>query len=320
MTGCSNPNPPSIVFESYQSIKLHKMHYQGMIGIPLEILKNNKSLLISDFHGDSLISILNIDDGSIYKIAPVGNGPGEVRPPVTMQIAENMLFVHSRGNNILYKTSLSNIMNKGKNIKLSKQYNMISSIDRLCYLTNTLYVASGYFEDHRYALMDSLGSVIKYFGEFPDLWDEERNIPNIAKSMFHDCMFLKNTQEQLFATVASHVLEIWGFNRDEIYRVNQIELGKYRYYYQTGDIVTVNKMEDISRGGTFATSSDKYIYIVYNDQKTSIWIFDWKGNPIKSLSSEYDIFALCVDEEQNKAYCIIDDDSDYRLTYFNIPR
>jgi hypothetical protein len=316
LSGCSVQE--DIKFESYRDIELFSMKYPDLIGIPLEILKKDNYLIIADFRGDSLVSVFDIENNRIYKMASVGKGPGEVMPPVTMQLQDDKLLIHSRGNNIFYCTHLSEA-GKNKTV-LNKLFDAPSQTSRICMLTGQKYVSSGYFPNHRYALLDSTGSISRTFGEFPDFWHEEKHIPDDAKAMFHQSSLHKNPRRPLFATIASHVLEIWEYGEDTVQRVSRIQLGTYQYRHKTGNMVTVDRIRPTLRGVTSATCNGNYIYAVCHneEEKSEIWIFDWTGKPVKCLRTDKDICTLCVDEEMQTAYCIVNN-PDPVLMYFSIP-
>jgi len=308
-----------IIFESYHDIELTPLEYPDLIGIPLEILKKDNYLLIADFSGDSLISVFNIDNKRINKMASVGKGPGEVIPPITMQLYDEKLYICSRGNFIFYNI-LSSEIGKDKT-KFIKLFNAPPQTDQICVLSEGKYVSTGFFQNQRYNLLDSAGNIMKTFGEFPDLWDEEKHIPNEAKALFHQCSMHKNPQKSLFATVASHVLEIWAFDDDSFQRISQIKAGAYQYLYLTGNRLKVKRTGSTTRGMRSANCTEKYIYAVYKTddvEMTSVWVFDWMGRPVKCLRSEKDIYTLCVDEVLQVAYCIVFDPEPVLMS-FNIP-
>lgn len=50
------------------------------------------------------------------------------------------------------------------------------------------------------------------FGEFPDFWEAEKDIPHLSKAMFHQCHFAVNPQKHLFASCSYFVLEIYEYD------------------------------------------------------------------------------------------------------------
>lgn len=309
-----------VLFDKKETAKCIPLEYPDIIGIPMQIIKKDSLLLINDYTGDSLINIFNLKNQKLSKLISVGNGPNELISPLEIQLLNDSLLIFCRQLFTVYSMSINDKYNLNKSLTLPTESS------RLMYLTDSIIVCSGYF-DKRYKIFNNKGKEICKFGEFPSYWENEENIPNSARAMFHQCAFSKHPNKQDFISYSSHILEIYNYNKQNKYPtpVKKILLNNYNYTYKTGSILTTNRGYDIERGIIDAFCSDRYIYILYDPNKDSqkshknsrILIFDWSGNPIKIIDFNSFIEVFTINEDESIGFCITEN-PDYTLSYFEL--
>lgn len=295
---------------------------------PIEMLKNKNYFFIADFRGDSLLWIYDVSKQSLLrKDAPRGIEINEFQPPIEIACVDSILMIHNRWHHSA-RTFLVNgidcaFVNNGRLDSLPIR------IDRLYPITNKLYIASGRFEEGRYALLDEQGDIIQFFGDFPSYQMGEQHMSNLPKFLFHQTTFTYNQQQRLLASITGHVLDIMDCSQNPPVKTNRVLLSKYRYsYFESNGYTSVRMKKNTELGAIFSCSTDKYIYIVYDPttKKTfssdkivnsEVWVFDWSGKPIRKIVLDYQITCLSVDNEDAIAYCILKAPKPV-LAYFNL--
>lgn len=320
---CSSPEKGRpYQFNQISHITFQDMQYPEILGITMQLVQQDSLMLINDFHGDSLIKVFNLKTQTVEKsLIAKGEGPDELLSPLDIYIADSNLYVLSRPLFRLNHISLKEIVSSEKAIRICKDYQMPPKSDCFIPLNGSQFVFSGMW-DKRYALLDIRQNQIKTFGEYPDYWEEEKEIPEEAKAMFHQSMFMKNEQSHLFASCSGYVLEIYQYDPETSHvptLIFQKQLGKYSYDYRTGDMIVAKRRPDSDPCVTTVASSSKYIYLVTqskeNRKHRDILVIDWKGNPVKQYKSDKRISCLSVDETAQKAYCIIEDPEDKFVSF-----
>lgn len=306
-TQCSKKNLITLEdFQTRDSIFFQLIDYPDILGSTMQIIKKDNMLFLNDFHSDTLISILNLNDGNVTKLIPVGNGPNEATRPVDIQLVGNQLYTYQRNTfsmNILSIDILNNSMKEFKKI-----FNAPTNCSRFLRLSDSLFIFSGIF-NKRYALIDNNGNIIKEFGDFPDFWQEEKDIDTRAKAIFHQCQFIKHPKKRIFASCSRYVLEVFAYSdNDTPTLIFRKQLGQYSYKYETQARLSAKANKGSDKGILEMACSENYIFLVTMPEingNSDIWVIDWKGKPVKILESRKTITCLTIDESNKKGYCVL---------------
>lgn len=320
--GCTNRPVSDLKFKHTQNVKCVSMPETDIIGIPLQLLQKDSLLIINDFRDDSLLYVYNIKSkqGEGRLIAS-GNGPNELINPIEVQFKDNNMLLFSRPIFSLY--SSSNNINKS-NMRIDKEFVVSSELSHVFSLTDSAYIASGILSK-RYAMLDKNGGKVGEFGDYPSYWNEEKDIPVDARAMFHQCMFSQCPKCDRFIAYTSRILEIYDFSVKDTFPqlISRSLLSEYNYNYTIENILSTNAGDDVEFGIRDSYCSSQYIYLLFDPNTKSItsknnskiYIFDWDGNPIKSLNMSHILSNFVIDEQNKTGYCIIEDQN-YELACF----
>ena len=305
------------VFNNSEAVKVSILQDSSEIGLPLEMIKYNDYLFISDFRGDSLLWIYHVcNNKMVKKYAPVGEGPNEFLSPIQFILIDSTFIIHNRwhfnsGKYIFNKADLTFS-------QIEEKISLSTDIDMIFPLNNNSYVASGRFKNSRFVILNNQGKITSTFGDYPDYNSEEVNIPNFPKFMFHQTQFTGNYKENLLACVSSHVIEVYDLSSITPKRVFRTLLSPYKYKYSEGDEwATAAAIKNTEKGVRRIYSTNKYIYLLYdpniesqeregyNIMENEIWIFDWTGKAVLKVFPDLNITSFCVDELDNVIYCIV---------------
>jgi hypothetical protein len=313
IVSCTRNNEKEYLnFQQKAIIRCDTVPYEDIIGISMQILQYDSMLLINDFRGDSLIHLYDTRSKQLKrKLIPAGNGPNELLSPLEIHFQQKNLFVLARQTSIVYKIC-SDSLNNGK-IDLIKQFQVPEKVNHLYPLTDSIYIASGFFPK-RYAIINSLGQKVSEFGDYPSYWDGESNFPVNAKAMFHQTCFEKHSTTSKYVAYSSHVIEIYDYSKNILHPelVKSMAVGNYRYsYVDNGSLLTAKRNDDIEIGIINVACTSQYIYIVYyldtnsnRKQKIQIRVIDWEGNAVKIIHTDMKINCLIVYEDDTFGYLI----------------
>lgn len=312
--GCTQAKKGA-VFPKTENVKVNLTGDKSIIGGPIEILKYNDILLINDFQNDSMIWIFDVSKNRMIKrSAGKGKGPNEFKGPLQIVFIDTVLMVQDRSQFKFQKfyinpTSLT-FTNIGSLVRIP------TDIDRLYPLDTDSYIASGRFEEGRYAMLNRDGKIVRFFGKYPDFKEGEERIPNFPKFMFHQSMFTYNSDRKKLASITAHVLDIIDFSKNQPEEEKRILLSGYDYMYEASNGgAFAAGTENTEIGVTYVCSTSQYIYAIYNpnvendpDKKAGnnqIWVFDWNGNPIKKIQPDHQVLSMCVEKNNQTVYCMV---------------
>lgn len=305
-----------ISFEKVEDRKATVLQ-ETFISVPLEMDVKGDIVYISDFRGDSLLWCYNVSKQDVEgKMIPRGEGPGEFLSPIQFILSDSMIFVHNR-----WHFTAQNYSFNSSNKTLTPLGSLVhfpTDIDMVYLLSDDNYVASGRFSDCRFVILNKNGNVISKCGNYPDYNQEEKDIPNFPKFMFHQSIFGFHKKKKRLTTITSHVLELWDYNNDSLLLQKRLLLSPYGYQYNIGDeSASAVANDDVETGVKRIYTTENYIYVLYDPNTTKmyydkeahlndeIWIFDWEGMPIRKIEIDDKLICFCVDEIKGKIYCIM---------------
>jgi hypothetical protein len=292
------PETPTPVFHDSYTISVHPVKNPPFIGAPVALEYFDKMLYISDFHGDTLITVFDVENSQIISKGIIkGVGPGEYLPPLDFFLSgDTMFLINRRAFSLGY--DILDRLDKHKRLSFNKLFSFSSAVSNLTGIDGK-YLAFGYF-DKRYAIFNSRGEKEMEFGDYPSFLFGEKDFPTSAKAMFHQAHFAANQNLRRVACVSTHVLDMVDFSSSPSV-LKQIQLGFYDYKFTTGNAIYTEQTYDTSKGAIAVTSTDDYIYILFNpatpenpnlNTENEIWCFDWHGEPVKKFFVNQPIYQL----------------------------
>jgi hypothetical protein len=284
------PEVPTPVFRDSTTADILPVENPPFIGLPISLEYYDGRLYISDFYGDTLITVFDVGSSQIIsKGITKGEGPKEALSPLNLFLSGDTLFlVNRRAFSMGY--DIPDTLNEQKFLSFNKLCSFPSDISNLTGIDGK-YLASGYF-DRRYAVFNSRGEKETEFGDYPSFLFGEKDFPVSAKAMFHQIRFTVNRNLRKVACVSAHVLDIVEFSPSPNI-ARRILLDPYSYKFVAGNTIYTEQTHDTSRGTRAVCSTDNYIYILFDsavmpvksDSNTApeIWCFDWNGEAVKKI-------------------------------------
>jgi len=321
---CTNKKEKDIVgysFDVHSQLSFKQISYPSLLGMTMQLIKRDSFLLINDFHGDSLIHVFNLNSKQIERNLVVrGNGPHELISPLDLQLLGDTLWILCRPlhllNHILWKdVKLSSAL-------LVKDRQMKGESDCFVSIGKNQFIFSGFW-NKRYALINMAGGdSIREFGNYPDFWSREENIPVTAKAIFHHCRFAVNVSQHLIVSCSPFVLEIYRYDPEgkQLPKLKfRKQLGRYEYDFVANRRVSASLRKESDPSAVDVFGGNKYLYVLMKAGKQrkqrNIMVLDWNGNPVKLLISKKHITCFTIDEKEKCGYCIIRDPEDELVSF-----
>lgn len=241
---------------------------ETFINIPLEMIFYKNYILMSDFNGDSLVHIFDTTKNKIIRRSAYrGDGPNDFLSPLQLvNLNDSVIFINNRWH---YNFGNFQLCDKLEfTISGKRHYTVSTDVDMVFPLDNKRYIASGRFNEGRYALLNNNGQVIQSFGNYPHYMKGENKIPNFPKFMFHQSIFAVNQSRNLLVSVTSHTLEIMDYSSFIPIIKKKMQLSNYKYNFEYGDYWSRSyKDKRIENGVQRISVTDKFIYLLYDPNK-----------------------------------------------------
>jgi hypothetical protein len=303
-----------VKFPVTEQVTVHLLDSSMMMGSPMDMARYQDFLLISDYQGDSLIWVYDMNKRRcVQRLAPVGEGPHHFTSPLQMIVDDSRLILHNRWRFTYQPYEMSVRADTIHLQPIGSLVRMWPTVDRLCAIKDNRLVAVGPTEE-RYQILNDQGQVIDSIGEYPSFIRGESGLPATARYIAHQTSMTYNRRDNLLASISPHVLEIIDCNGDRPVVKKTILLSMYGYSPDISETGTsVNSEVGTESGAVRISSTDEYIYLVYDPNliggepslKLEIWVFDWEGNPVKKIQTDRDTPCIYVADDNRTVYCTV---------------
>lgn len=294
---CCSKSNENLTFTEVDYATSSPVIYSPFMGLPMFMDEVGNKLVISDFFGDSLLIIANVENGHHTRIAPKGNGPEEFQSPLFTSKTDSSILVFNKGRFELGYFLIKDLLTD--NSICHKLLDVPSNLSNIYPISKNRFLASGYFGVSRYAIVNDNGEINKYFGDFPSNSKSENSFPSDVKAMFHQTFFQKHPDKNIIASVSSHIMELIEPNHPSI--IKRIQIADYGYSYTSGERLSAKLLENYPKGVVSSCSDDKYIYILFNpsteknkNERNKIYVVDWDLNPIKKIIPDINFSLISI--------------------------
>lgn len=294
---CCSKSNDNLTFTEVDYATSSHVKYSPFMGLPMFMNEVGNKLVISDFFGDSLLIIANVENGHHLRIAPKGNGPQEFQSPLFTSKTDSSILVFNKGRFELGYFLTKDLL--ADNSTWHKLLDVPSNLSNIYPISKNSFLSSGYFEGYRYAILNGDGEISKYFGDFPTNFASESSFPSDAKAMFHQSFFQKHPEKNIIASVSSHIIELIEPDHPNI--IKRIQIADYEYSYSSGERLSTKLLENYPKGVVSSCSDDKYLYFLFNpstgknkNERNKIYVVDWNLNPIKKIIPDINFSLIAI--------------------------
>ena len=201
---------------------------------------------------------------------------------------------------------------------LNNRYSMVSKI------SDNLFFGTGTFENGRFALSDTSGTLINTSINYP-FEDEFDDISTRDLGMAYQSSFSFHPTEPLVAVAifTAANLDILRVENDNIQEISQVHSYPPKFENQSSETQISVMFDAENRMGYWDIDvTEEYIYTLYSGRERTdpnqstgnkVFVFDWEGNPIKQLNLDVEVSRIAVDQNNETLYAVANDDNNEAL-------
>ncbi|MDD2474490.1 MAG: BF3164 family lipoprotein [Dysgonamonadaceae bacterium] len=273
--------------------------------------ERDNSLIIVIYNDDYNLLKVNLNDNSITKLLPVGNGPDEfVNIDISQKTSDSTFLFQDSNSAQLYEM---NIITG----EMKKEYDYAGRGYMKIVKMNDYYIGTGVFNEGMFAVTNNNDSV-RYVHHYPE--DNIDNSKTASKAMaYQGKLFSNNSRERvMFCSIRFPYFEIFQFNQYKVSSVKKSYIGEFEYTISPYENMTFAAVAKNNREGYVdACTTSENIYLLYSGRSVAdadietneqaslsnqILVYDWDGNLVMQYETDVDLTSICVNESETIIY------------------
>lgn len=297
------------------------------IGLPVTFEYFDDKLFVMDLFGEEgLIKVFDVNSGKIlFSFAQQGNGPNE------FLTINNLNFYTEKGESIVglfdpqaktyrkyYYKSL--LRNQGKELPFETKKIEIDPIMNELLKGDSCYIATGFFEEGKFAILDESLNLLCFTGEYRPK-PEGAISDHIHIRANHGTSFLSPDRKKLGSIVyIASVLDFYKVEKETIF--HQFSYIDREIDYRIEDNTYANNQYE---GYISACTDGKHIYALYSGEPidlddiatygSEIHVFDMEGDLQTVLHCHRGLYKIRVDAQSGNLYAAVHSPEPTILTY-----
>lgn len=298
-------------FQKMVEISSSRLNSSHEINKATSLYLFDSMLFVYDTDKEYQFKIIDIqNDQLITSFGRNGEGPCEIAFPVGvnwLNSERKQISLNDRNRFRMESYDLDDIRTSEKPDCHQVTHNLNGNYQIIAQIDSDRYVGTGLFRG-KYALQLSGQEEVMESGiGFPE--DEEnQNVSYTTLAMAYQGRFLKHPHQNKFLSTS---LNAFSFDIIEVTEENAIKLIKRIHHWgpsftgSSGRVVSAAMKKGNKFGCLDAAISQDHIYILFSgksnlqeDSQDSniIYVYDWNGNPVKSLNLDQQISKIAVDQ------------------------
>lgn len=274
---------------------------------------SDNSLIIVTYRDEYNLLKVNLDDNSIDKLLPVGNGPDEfARIDISEKTSDSTFLFQDSNSAQLFEM---NIITG----EVKKDYNYTDRSYMEIVKMNDIYIGTGVFDKGMFAISSHDDSV-RYEHHYPE--DNIDNSENANKAMAYQGTLLSNDNRErvMFCSIRFPYFEIFQLNEYEVSSIKKSYIGEFKYTVSPNKNMNFAAVDRNNREGYVdAAATSEYIYLLYSGRSITnadvetqeqarlanqILLYDWDGNQVKQYETDVDLKSICINKAESMIYAV----------------
>lgn len=319
---CENEiNDPTELFKTTTIIHSNKIKISdSTLGMPLHIKYIHGYLFVIDRFNNSWLTIIDTKDlNSSFRCLKHGLGPNEVLYPGQITQINNKKFeIYDRVRKCILTYHIDSLIkNKRalpiKKINLNDNNPFYSQITKI----RDKYIAIGIIPVGAYELLDNNLAKIGSISMYPE--NSEHKSRNILHMAFQGMVLANDSLNKVvWSGYKSPMFEIITLHNNHHYEIKKFyhSLPKYKEEFNDNGGFGIYMTSDNKHGYRDMKITKEYIYLLYSGRTIKknpenyhfakhIFVFDWKGNPIKHFELDHSTLSFAVTPDNKYIYTLI---------------
>jgi DNA-binding beta-propeller fold protein YncE len=320
-------SPP--VFKEQKTVNIVEIEIDKMLYFisNIEIIEDKIVATASD--GTNAVSIFDKNNGKlINSVLTIGRGPGEY--------TSGHLFLNTSGDSVY----IFDMINKAVSSYTSEEFikgclpNRVVILDKSNLYLNAKPLRDGKhltfpIKGARFSIHEADGKIISSYNKYPSYKEitDTLSIHYMYRGM--ERTDVKPDGSKFVSTNSlGSILDIFSIKNDII--TLEKEQRFYSPKFTIDDTKRIVVQPDCLIGLQELKTTDQYIYAIFSGKQKKeirgsnssgkyVYVFDWKGKPVKSYNLNKEISKLAIDEISQRAYVVTKDhDSTEVFGYFEL--
>ncbi|SHM41482.1 TolB-like 6-blade propeller-like [Cyclobacterium lianum] len=280
-------------------------------------------LIIRDKDLTHYFKVFNLNSGEITKLGQIGDGPKELQTDYTRasyDAANHLVYLSNFP--FYYAYSVDSMKNNGNPNPLYR-LKIDPQDDILIESTISSGFVIGAMFKKRFGLYRLEDDYFSSFGEYEQ-----------GTYMSNQCLIFPNPLNRKAVRLerASEAFTILDYSDGNLSLVEDFKgwSSEQIETEESGGMVRAVSGEDAKYCFVSGATSEKYIYALYSGNLRSatefidpalaniVYVFDWKGNPVKKLTLDHLVRSIAIDEENQILYAAAFIDKDLGLIKYDL--
>lgn len=288
-------------------------------------LSDSFIILLDYFDRDYSMQIFSKSGELISKFGKKGRGRGELTSPNSFVFNKDKKAISVFDPNLKKHTTYHNLPDADVvEAKLSRK--SMSIPFRNCFKIGQYSLATGYFGDNRFAILDSAFNIVKYDLGYSAIkhFDEKEDIPYVYNYQ-PKYAIRPDGKKMIYGSYLGVIMEIYDlYNFPQTITLSHRKEYIYpKYEKRTGQNFQVWESDKCEIGFYDFYTTNSYIYALISGTTedvapNSIYVFDWDGKPVMKLKTDKNLCSIAIDEQRKELYGVNITMSDVDLVFFSL--
>ncbi|WP_019539948.1 BF3164 family lipoprotein [Proteiniphilum acetatigenes] len=279
---------------------------------PGQVIRKDDSYMVWDLKNEKMFHLVNFDSKKVIKGIKIGNGPGEIISPSSLQLKDGRFLICDTDREKISRIDISS--DTTLTLKEVEDINFDTRLFVINYQGSHI-IATGLFDDAWFASLKGNGEIISKV-DFPS-FEETSNTTGMELSMLYISTHIVNKPDNKKVVAATQDLGVISFFN----YINGSILEEYKQikYYGPKFILLERGGIAWSKDGPIGfcdlDCDDDYVYALYSGRTftehgmeshhcENLLVYDWDGNPVKHYILDTPLFSMKFDNEKNTIYGI----------------
>lgn len=301
------------------NVKMKKVEVDSIRNPYLMEYTNNK-LFLCDINQPTFITVFDWKTGKFLgDFATKGLGPDEVLFLTTLNALDNNLYFWDSNKKEFVSVNPENYQRK-YSVKVENDSSSLIDAFKVFPLEQKIYVATGLVKDKRMALLDDEGKIITTFGDYPKE-RMDKIYTDIENGFAYQAIITYQKEGHMLAIGSRDGESIAFYDLTNLH--SPVLVKEYIYSYPSYKDLSTEKSQSVVflpdniMGMVDMKSLDKFCICLFSGETRKkgeayeggryVLIFDWNGNPVKSIDLGRGYTNIAINEE-NKELILLGND------------
>lgn len=320
LVSCIKNDSPISQFERTEYLnKVDRYIENDSIALIEGIQCDSSILAILDYHSGYSFSLFSSTGEYIRRFGKIGQGPDEILLGCYGYLLNSYFWISYNDPGFIAKYNIDSLTKtkEKENYKTITKYNIRDGMFlRSIPLSDSLFLGTGVYKaDYQYCLFNNKNKVLDYKLKIFNSGDSTFNLYH--KLLSNQGVFRKCPTDNKFVNFIYYSSNIDFLEvRDlKISVIKSIRLKNPEFrILRSGPINQTFPNDNNIIGYIDVACTENNVYALYSDKllvdngtanylcSNTLLVYDWKGNPLKTLKLNVDAYYICVNSEKNELY------------------